>query len=395
MRAAAGEDRPGQSLRIVALGIATLFVLCACAAVGLAFSHASVADFLSFWAAGRLASGGHAALAYDIAQHRAVELQAAGAALGFLPFPYPPPFLAVLAPFGLLPFWVAFGGWIAITAALYIAATRRLLPTRFALAQGAAAANFIVGQNGFLTSAIFIRGTTLLPRRPLLGGAILGLLAVKLQLAILLPVALLAGRAWRAIAGGILSVLCVAAASLVLFGFEPWRGFLAILPHFSQWLSAGKWPWGELASVYAMLRFFEVPAAAALWVHGIVALAAAALTARAWAFDLEPKVPILAAATLLVPPYLFTYDALLLTLPMAWLLQQRKRRASFTAVWLLSLLPVVSYVTPFVNTIPLAAIAALWALHRPARDDARDLPAVGEAERTDPLVGAAALGHDR
>ena len=113
-------------------------------------------DFLSFWAAGRLASGGHAALAYDIAQHRAVELQAAGAALGFLPFPYPPPFLAVLAPFGLLPFWVAFGGWIAITAALYLAATRRLLPTRFALAQAAAAANFIVGQNGFLTSAIFI-----------------------------------------------------------------------------------------------------------------------------------------------------------------------------------------------------------------------------------------------
>ena len=94
-----------------------------------------------------------------------------------------------------------------------------------------------------------------------------------------------------------------------------------------------------------------------LWVHGIVALAAAALTARAWALDLERKVPILAAATLLVPPYLFTYDALLLTLPMAWLLQQRERRASFAAVWLLSLLPVVSYVTPFVNTIPLAAIA--------------------------------------
>jgi hypothetical protein len=75
-------------------------------------------------------------------------------------------------------------------------------------------------------------------------------------------------------------------------------------------------------------------------------------------------VPILAAATLLIPPYLFTYDALLLTIPLGWLFRQQKGGAAFIAIWIFSLLPVVAYFTAFPNTIPLAAMLSLWALHR-------------------------------
>lgn len=349
--------------RLPAFAIATVFVVCAAVAVWLARSGSLIADFLSFWAAGHLTAGGHPSWAYDFARHHLVETQVVGP-LGILPFPYPPPFLILVTPFGLLPFWIALALWIAITAGLFVLASRSIAEARFALAQAAAAANFITGQNGFLTSAIFIGGASLIAARPFTAGAVLGLLCLKPQLAILLPVALIAGREWRTIAGGVVSTAVLVVAGLLLFGMDSYRGFLAVLPHFSQWLSAGRWPWGELASPFALLRSLGIPTTPALLIHAAVGLAAAALTARAWALKLEARVPILAAATLLIPPYLFTYDGLLLTVPIGWLFRQQRRGAPFVAISIFSLLPVVAYFTAFPNTIPLAAMLSLWAVHR-------------------------------
>lgn len=104
-------------------------------------------------------------------------------------------------------------------------------------------------------------------------------------------------------------------------------------------------------------------------VHCAIALAAAALTARAWAFDHDAKVQVLAAATLLIPPYLFTYDALLMTLPLAALGRQAGRSWLFALVWMLTLLPAIAYLMTFPNTIPVAAMLALWGLHWRARND--------------------------
>jgi hypothetical protein len=362
MTADTGKDSMSAWCGAAALGLATLFVICAVAAVAFAYTHAAVADFMSYWAAGRLAVQGQASAAYDIARHGAVEAQVAKG-VGILPFSYPPPFLLFLLPFAVFPFWLAFAAWVAITAALYVIVTRRLIDVRFSLAQAGAAANFITGQNGFLTSAIFIGGSNLLAARPFIGGIILGFLIFKPQLAILLPVALIAGREWRAICGGIVSSASLSALSLLLFGSEAYLAFLNILPQFSHWLSAGRWPWGELASTFATLLALGVPKTAAMVIHCMIAIAGAALTARAWALKLEQRVPILAAATLLVSPYLFTYDSLLLTPALAWLLRYERRNWTFLAVWLFALLPVVAYVTPFPNTIPLASMLALWALH--------------------------------
>ena len=348
--------------RLAAIGIASLCVLASFAALRFVYLGASAPDFLSYWAAARMSALGQPALVYNVALHHAAE-KLAVPTVGYLPFGYPPPFLLLLLPFGMAPFPIAFANWIAITAALYILAARRLIDVRFSLAQAAAAANFIIGQNGFLTAAIFIRGTALLATRPFLAGTILGLLSFKPQLALLLPVALLAGREWRAVSGGILCAFALAAAGLLLFGATSYQGFFAMLPQFSRWLSAGRWRWDELASVYALLRFFGVLPAAALAIHFVVALGAAAITGYAWATKSERRAAILAASTLLVSPYLFTYDGLLLTIPMARLLQQGSRR-EFLLVWALSLLPVVSYFRPFPNTIAIASLFSLWALYR-------------------------------
>ncbi len=358
-------DRNGDTFRwyrLAAIGFASLFVLATFTALNFAYSGRIAPDFISYWAAGRMTASGHPTLVYDIAAHRAVERQAVPN-VGFLPFVYPPPFLLLMIPFGIVPFSIAFAGWIAMTAGLYVATSRRIIDVRFSLAQAAAAANFIIGQNGFLTAAIFNRGTALLATRPLFAGAILGLLSFKPQLALLLPLAFLAGREWRAIAGGILCVFALVMGGLLLFGMSSYQGFLAMLPHFTQWLSTGRWRWEQIASVYALLRFFGAPAGWALAIHVTVALGAAVVTAYAWMTRSERRAPVLAAATLLISPYLFTYDGLLLTLPLGRLMKQ-ERRWEFLAVWVLTLLPVVSYFRPFPNTIPLASLLALWALHR-------------------------------
>src|SRR5207244_366457 len=78
--------------------------------------------------------------------------------------------------------------------------------------------NVIVGQNAFLTLALLLAGVGLLGRRDFAAGAILGLLSYKPQLAIMVPVALLAARHWRAIAGAALSASFAVALSPALFG---------------------------------------------------------------------------------------------------------------------------------------------------------------------------------
>src|SRR5207248_4161482 len=63
--------------RAVSIGCAVLFFLYALWAYWLGLVHSRPTDFLSFWAAGRLALHGKAAIAYDMAAHRLVELTAA------------------------------------------------------------------------------------------------------------------------------------------------------------------------------------------------------------------------------------------------------------------------------------------------------------------------------
>jgi hypothetical protein len=114
-------------------------------------------------------------------------------------------------------------------------------------------------------------------------------------------------------------------------------------------------------SVFAFLRWFGVEQSLAMILHGFVAAVAAMLTWRAWASNWEQKVPLLASATLLIPPYLLTYDALLLILPLGYWLRQNARLPWVVGLWVLSLLPITHYFDLYrgPNTLPLAAILAL------------------------------------
>jgi hypothetical protein len=359
-------------VRAGAIGFSVLFVIVAFWAVGILYTKPLAMDFLSYWAAGRLVVTGHLAAVYDLQAHLATE-EAIAPIGGWLPFVYPPPFLLVVAPFGLAPFWLAFGLWLAVTATLYafIVGQRGAMP--YAMAHPSVLANFLIGQNGFLTTSIMAGGLHLLAKRPFMGGAVLGLLVIKPQLALALPFAMIAGRQWKAIAGGVLSASAALLVALAVFGVGAYQGFLAMLPVFTNGMTQNRWPWNELASVFASLRFIRVPQEAALAVHSIVAVAAIGLVCRAWWLGTEERAPILATATLLVPPYLFTYDALLLVIPMLWLIRHERHLWVIPVAWLFCFLPIMTYFGFYdgPNTIPLAASLAMWALHAPVRSGSR------------------------
>ena len=352
---------PGRWYALAALAAATLFAVTVVAAAWIYHSYGPGVDFASYWAAGRLAWAGQPSLAYDVEAHRAVEMTAANMG-GLMPFPYPPPFLFAVSPFAFHPFWLAYLLWMAVTAGLYFAATRRFVAPRYAFAHPAALVNAVIGQNGFLTSSIFLFGIAALATHPFAAGAILGLLVIKPQLALLVPVALVAARQWHAIGGGAVSSLALLGLAAVVFGFDSYRGFLAIVGNYGGFMAADRWNWAEQASVFGFFRFFGVPQVFAFGLQAIAALAAAIFTWRAWARGQEQRGAMLAAGTLLVPPYVFTYDSLLLILPLAVLLRDPERRWRAALAWLLLALPLLGYfgLYPGPNTVPVAAGLCLW-----------------------------------
>ena len=160
-------------------------------------------DFSSFYAAGALALEGKAADAYSMAAHYAREQQLFGANTPYFGWLYPPIFFLLAAPLALLPYPLALAVWQGSTLALYLAViaailyrarrgngviARLWLPV--AAAFPAVVINLGHGQNGFLSAALFGAALICLPRRPIIAGALFGLLAYKPQLALVIAFAL-------------------------------------------------------------------------------------------------------------------------------------------------------------------------------------------------------------
>jgi hypothetical protein len=321
-------------------------------------------DFLSFWAAGRLVLQGTPISAYDLAAHHRVEAQIVGG-ISILPFPYPPPFLALVTPFALLPFAAAFICWVMLTGGIYGVFAKRFAPLPYALANPLILVNAMIGQTGMLAAGLIIAGLSFLPATSFAGGAILGLMIFKPQLAIMLPVALLAGRQWRAIGGAAFSSTAALLLGLVLFGPAAYVGFFQMLPRYAGYLQQARWSWVELASPFAFARYFGINFAVSLGIQIVITLIAAAVTGMAWRRNWRSKNAVLACATLLASPYLFTYDAVLMIVPAAYFLAER--RYWLTALlWLLCALPVAHVFNLYngPNTISLTAAGSLVLLAR-------------------------------
>jgi len=323
-------------------------------------------DYLSFWAASHLALAGHAVDVYDVAKHWAVQ-RAIVPDTGYSAFLYPPVWLLLCLPMALLPFWWSLAVFLAATGAGYWWAIRRLLPAAglACLAYPAVAMNAVYGQNGLLTTALFGGGLLALERRPFLSGICFGFLAYKPHLAAIVPVALIAGRHWRTLAAMAATAVALIAATLVLFGTSVWHGFFAEAPFARTVLEHGLVTDVGWESVFRGVVQLGGSVAMAYVVQGIVgalALLAMVVTIRRRPDAITPLLPL---TTMLVSPFLLSYDLALLALPMAWLLREGLRRGFWgwekPVLCVAFLTPVASIITSAGN-LPVLGPAAMLAL---------------------------------
>ena len=369
-----GND-PYRPYRRVGLVLAALVVAAALAEFAWNFQSPSDRDFLSFWGAGRLALAGTPELAYDGNALHAVQLTAAPLGAGELPFAYAPALLMLFAPFALLPFPTSMALWSALGFGIYLIVARRALrvPAWVPAAFPPAYANAAIGQNGFLTAALFMGGLALLSSAPLAAGMVLGCLIVKPQLALMLPVALIAGRQWRAIAGGAISSAAILLAGLILFGPGATTAWLDQMQLFAAIARDGLVGWHKLTSVYAFARAVGLSAPLAFAAHSLVAAAAAIAVWRIWRSDAEAmaKAAVLAAATLLASPYLYIYDWLLLLPAFHWLVERRTSPAVIALLWCLpiAIIAEVAVGSGSPNIGAAVPIALLWLVYRQWRAD--------------------------
>jgi len=286
-------------------------------------------DFINNWAAPQLAFNGRLDVLFDTTGYHQAIQQLFGYPIPFHNWGYPPFTLLFFWPLGKLPYFWALALWtVLLFAAFAYVATRFVArPQRpymvVALALSPACLmNAIGGQNGFLTGALMLGGVLAMQKRPVLGGALFGLLTWKPQLGLGLPLALLALRAWKTIAAACVVTALLIGASIAAFGIEPWRQYLGetsayqlrLLQNFRGFFTL------MMTSVLAEARAFHIPYAVAAVIQAAVSIPVALTSA--WAVtrtdDVRRRAFVIASAAPLITPYAFNYDLTAVTACLIW-----------------------------------------------------------------------------
>ncbi len=316
----------------IAAGLCSVFGLAAWAFYIHALAGARGEDWMVYDTAIRTYFDGRIALLYD-GESLTRLLNARFAAwlphpLPLHPWLYPPHFLFLLLPFGFLPpisagvlfLGVSFLGLVAASFAYAVRRRTRLIHVLSLALCPATAITVCLGQNTFLTGALILGGFGVMQRRPALGGALLGVLTYKPQLWLMVPVALIAARQWKALAASLATALLLAAASVAVFGIEPWRDWIALMVSPSALFAK----WSVIArlngqSIYTYATLLGAPAPLANTMQAVAAAMGA--TAVWWCYRrpmaAEPRLAVLLAATMLAAPHVIDYDALILGLAAA------------------------------------------------------------------------------
>lgn len=282
------------------------------------------ADFSHYWLASSMVLAGDPAGVFNFLQFLAAEKAFFGVHYP-VPWFYPPTFLLIVSPLALLPYLPSLILWLGLTLSGYLLVLRRIAPHPstiwLALAFPGTFQNFFHGQNGFLSAALLGGGLLLLDSHPVAGGFFLGLLSYKPQLAILVPVALIAGRRWQALVAMLIGALMLVLASFLFLGKEVWIAFFhnSSLP--MQLLKDGSLPVEKMVTVFSATLLFGGGLRLAFIIQaGLMAGVASGII---WIWRRETSLAMRASALvvgiLLFTPYAFSYDLAILALPLAWL----------------------------------------------------------------------------
>jgi hypothetical protein len=309
-------------------------------------------DFSVFWEASRIGLSGSPENAYTPGFINSVIRENVPGFRDSYDWYYPPTFYLLVLPLSLGSYWAAYLAFLTASIAAFSVVVKRIINVKTAMWCLAAFpglwVNIYLGQNGLLTASIAGAALLVLETSPVIAGALIGLLTIKPHLAILFPLALIASRKWRALFVAMLTAAALLGLSIIVLGqntLESWihsmsfvRNKLALQGNAEFWL--------KMPTVFSLFKLVGFSFAQAIFCQAVVAMFAAIGVWRIWSkCDSIPlRYAALVEGTLLVSPYLFTYDLAWLGLAIAWLVQfglkegwMNHERELLLAVWALPL----------------------------------------------------------
>lgn len=295
---------------------------------------------------------------------------------------YPPTMSLVIAPFAGPPYLASFALWVALFGGVFLVTASRLWTDKWALfflaSSPCAFIALITGQNGFLTATLIALAGAFADRRPIIAGIAAGLLTIKPQLGLLIPIAFIAAGCWRAFFAAALTAALLAAASLIAFGAAPWIDFVSSVAAHGGRMALDIFPFSKLVTPFGLATMLGLPApaAGAAQVAATLALAAYVFTVWRRVKDQDLRLAALATSAVLATPYAFYYELVIMAPAMLLIAKRavetgwlRYERVTLIAVWIA---PLMMPGEPGAPGLPLCSAGALLAFFIAAR---RILPA--------------------
>jgi len=307
-----------------------LTAVASCGAINLAIAAWAVlahpalnTDFMAFWSFPRFAAAENVMGIYNAGLLQGFQEQIYPGFRSFYPFLYPPTWLVAT-------FWLHFCGF-AVAQAIWTAAGMaalaasgwwffprpwRLIGIVAMLASPASLLNGMTGETGYFSTALLLAGFAALPARKALAGLAFGLLTLKPQLGLLVPIFLVARGEWRVIliAGAVAAGLV--ALSCVMYPPALWREWAHTLPAYqaAYFAAAAQLNLNIIVTVTANLVTLGAAPGSA-WAAQAVSFVATAIGV-VWAARAAPYP--LAAALLwtgifLAAPHAYAYDSIILS----------------------------------------------------------------------------------
>jgi alpha-1,2-mannosyltransferase len=304
-------------------------------------------------------------------------------------YQYPPPFVLLAAPFSFFGFdagnwlWIAalIGAWAVGTAILPVRTTTRWMVLLLGAIGWPLIFGVRIGQVTPLLYLVFAVAWRSLDRpRPLGASIAIGAL-IKLQPG-LIALWLVVNREWRALAfAGITVAIVVAGAAAA--GLWDWIGFVTLLRSLTNAVTIDTNM--ALGATLHSLGLGAGPAGVIQTMNTIV-IVALVIAAGLW-LPRTPGFLVAVLATQLVSPIVWSHYALLLLLPVAWLLDRRQWWAAVIPaihVWiLLPFVPNWTYAAAFYGTL-----VALWVVGSHARSDSELTSDPAPATASEPATRA-------
>lgn len=283
-------------------------------------------DFDAFYTAGKMFWAGELNKAY-VPKYFFSALEADSQKRIFMPWTYPPPYNLLAIALSSIDRATSYALFTSISLIAFFIAVYRLsgdlITMPVLLTAPAAIITIMGGQNSFLTAALVaIFCHAMMSRGTIrqVGDVSLGLMVIKPHLALGLGLMLILQRKWVSVAWVLMTVLALLLISLFAFGHEIFSSFMSAISYSKFFLQQGLYPMDRMTSVYAFV--FGISGKnylLSIAIHTIVTISALACIwysiSHRW--EIHRVLSVACVATLMVSPYNYDYDAMILAIPLS------------------------------------------------------------------------------